>query len=109
MIPVTKYYFYCRPSFVHEVSSPVASTLERRLTLKSTELQSAREKQREQAHQNEALRMETESLKKRLKDRDERLRITEDERNQMERDSSSYLAELNVCSRAIIVSNCFLI
>lgn len=91
--------FSCRSSVrksVDEFNPSCKTTLERRLTLKSGELQCIREKYKDLEVDNQTLKMEVESLKKSLHRMEENVQAAVGERNKLEMEVPSLTAENNV-------------
>lgn len=89
----------CRPPKTDSVDmrSPIAkSVLERRLTLRSDELQGVREKCKNTEFENQTLMIEVESLRNSLKRLEENLGEVTAERNRLEAEVPALEAQNNV-------------
>ena len=101
-------FFYCFSRLhanIADVSSPAPKTsLERRLNQKSKELQDLREKIKDTDHRNAILASENELNRSKVKDLENRLKATENERNILERDIAHYMSENKVTTVNLILS-----
>ena len=89
--------FFFRPSLTKEVSSPACkASLERRLTMKSRELQELRERCKTAEDRETTLGGELEALKRQLKSKEKSLQKVEAERDELERNMAHYITEVNV-------------
>lgn len=84
--------------------SPIAkSVLERRLTLRSDELQGVREKCKNTEFENQTLKIEVESLRKGLKRLEENLGEVTAERNRLEAEVPALAAQNNVSFQTFVL------
>ena len=92
-----KIVFYVRSSFeTLGESNACRNTLERKLTLKSNELQGFRDNFKELESQNQSLKSKLEDAKKTIREQEDKLRVLTDERNDLERNFTIHLTENNV-------------
>ena len=79
------------------------SSLERRLTVKVSELDGARARVRELEHALESERLEAQSLRRHLAERDQRLSDAEAGRDKLERELALRTADLNVGAPSLLL------
>ena len=97
MTSTIKIIFYVRSSFeTLGESNACRNTLERKLTLKSNELQGFRNNFKELESQNQSLISKLEDAKKTIREQEDKLRVLTDERNDLERNFTIHLTENNV-------------
>ena len=77
-------------------SNACRNTLERKLTLKSNELQGFRDNFKGLESQNQSLKSKLEDAKKTIREQEDKLRVLTNERNDLERNFTIHLTENNV-------------